>query len=152
MVIRNKGFWKSDVRARIKSNEDDVGFIGTTNNGITIFEVNFDKLQKLSTEEREYNPISKHPEAIRDISISVPQNVKAGDILNKIKDSGSILVRRVELFDTYESGGGKKSLAFHIIFQAPDKTLTSQELDSLLKKIINNLEEEPDWEVRRLNL
>ena len=63
----------------------------------------------------------------------------------------SELVRRVEFFDVYQGGklGAKnKSLAFHIIYQAPDRTLTSTEVDELEKGIIKRLEEKFGAKIR----
>jgi len=44
---------------------------------------------------------------------------------------------------------GKKNLAFHIIYQAADRTLKSEEIDEIQNKIIKTLEQEPEWQVRR---
>jgi len=62
------------------------------------------------------------------------------------------LVRDVDLFDIYEGESiaqGKKNLAFHVIYQAEDRTLKSKEIDAIQNKIIKVLEKDPDWEVRR---
>ena len=74
------------------------------------------------------------------------------EVLNKINAAGGPLVRDVDLFDMYEGEGieeGKKSLAFHIIYQAEDRTLSSKEVNQIHQKIIKSLEENPEWQVRR---
>jgi len=58
----------------------------------------------------------------------------------------------VDLFDIYEGGSlpeNKKNIAFHIVFQAEDRTLSPEEIEKLQKKIIKALEENPEWEVRK---
>jgi len=73
-------------------------------------------------------------------------------VLNKIEVAGRKLVRDVDIFDIYtgeELPAGKKNLAFHIIFQANDHTLSSEEIDKIQRKIIQALEEEVEWEVRK---
>ena len=79
-----------------------------------------------------------------------------GKILyNDIKEeieSFSQLIKKVELFDVYEGGGlgkNKKNLAFHIVYQAEDRTLSSKEIDQIQSKIIKALEKNQQWEVRR---
>ena len=74
------------------------------------------------------------------------------DVLNKIEVAGGNLVRDVDLFDIYEGENlpeGKKNLAFHIVYQSETRTLSSEEIDKTHQKIINALEKEPDWQVRK---
>ncbi len=80
------------------------------------------------------------------------RDVRVEEVLNKIEFSGGNLVRDIDLFDIYEGEEmpeGKKNLAFHIIYQAEDRTLASEEIDKIQQKIIEALEENPDWEVRK---
>jgi len=44
---------------------------------------------------------------------------------------------------------GKKNLAFHIIYQAEDRTLSSSEIDSLQKSVVASLEKEQGWQIRK---
>ncbi len=106
----------------------------------------------MTSEEHEYRPISRFPSAVRDIAVLVPREVKVSQVLNKIHDTGKELIRDVDLFDIYEGEelpAGKKNLAFHIIYQAEDKTLTAEDIDKIQNKIIQSLEKEKRWEVRR---
>ncbi len=155
-------FWNKAKCAEIKIGEKgEVGFLGEINPvlsgdlGINIpvvaFDIDFEKLQKFASEEREYEPISPHPAAIRDIAVLVPQSVLVDEALEKIEVAGGELVRDVDLFDMYEGeeiGEGKKNLAFHIIFQAENRTLRPEEINNILEKIIKTLEE-MEWEVRK---
>ncbi|MBU0476617.1 phenylalanine--tRNA ligase subunit beta, partial [Patescibacteria group bacterium] len=89
---------------------------------------------------------------IRDLAVLVPQGVLVEEVLNRINRIGGLLVRDVDLFDIYEGEGivdGKKNLAFHIIYQAEDRTLKTKEIDEIHNKIIKSLEKEVEWEVRK---
>ena len=122
------------------------------NDKVTVFDIDFEKLAKLSSEETIYRPISRYPAAIRDIAILVPSDVLVEEVLNKIEIAGGPLIRDTDLFDIYEGEelpGGKKNLAFHLIYQAEDRTLSSKEIDEIQEKIIKILEEEPGWQVRK---
>ena len=118
---------------------------------LTCFEISFDILARLASWEHEYRPISKFPAAIRDIALLVPAKVKVADVLNKINAAGGSLVRDADLFDVYEGEkipSGKKNFAFHIVYQAADRTLKSEEIDKIHQRIIKALKEDPRWEVR----
>ncbi len=154
--------WQPKKCAEIKVNHQEIGFLGEISphilsdlkieSRITIFDIDFEKLSKIASEEQEYQPISRYPAAIRDIAILVPRLVRVEEVLNKIYDAGGKLIRDVDLFDIYEGEElpeGKKNLAFHIIYQAEDRTLSSKEIDEVQEKIIRVLEEEPEWQVRR---
>jgi phenylalanyl-tRNA synthetase beta chain len=151
----------SPKTAEIKINHEEIGFLGEISSKILenfkisqkviLFDINFEKLQKYCSEEHEYRPISRYPAAVRDIAVLVPIKVRTEDVLNKI-EATSPLIRDVDLFDIYEGEEipeGKMNLAFHIIFQAADRTLSSGEIDQIQKKIIKALEENPEWQVRK---
>ena len=115
------------------------------------FQIDMGVLSKLASEEQDYQPTSKFPAAVRDIAILVPQEVKVVDVLNVVNAVGGKLVRDVDLFDMYEGEEieeGRKNLAFHIIYQSDEKTLTGKEADAIHSKIIKSLNNNPAWEVR----
>ncbi len=154
--------WNQKRCAEIKVGNDEVGFLGEISSKITevlklkskvvVFDFDFEKLQGLVSEEHEFRPISPYPSAVRDIAVLVPRHILVEEVLNKIEETGFVLIRDVDLFDIYEGeeiAEGKKNLAFHIIYQAEDRTLTSKEIDELQEKIIKALEKNPSWKVRR---
>ena len=133
--------------ALIKVNGTALGFLKEK-----VFELDFEKLQKLASEEHQYHPLSKFPSAVRDLAILVPRETKVVEVLNKINAAGGRLVRDIDLFDIYqgtELPQGKKNLAFHIVYQAEDRTLKSEEIDKIHQKIIKTLEKKPRWQVRK---
>jgi len=154
--------WHPKICAEIKVNHEEIGFLGEISQKIlgdleiegklVVFDIDFEKLQRLSSEETIYQPISRYPAAVRDIAVLVPLEIRVEEVLNKIETAAGILVRDVDLFDIYEGEElpeGKKNLAFHIIYQAKDRTLSSKEIDEIQDKIIKALEEELEWEVRK---
>ncbi|MCK4781698.1 phenylalanine--tRNA ligase subunit beta [Candidatus Parcubacteria bacterium] len=154
--------WHPNKCAEIKIDNSEIGFLGEIHpkiveslgikNRVVVFDIDFEKLTRFSSEEHEYQPISFHPAAVRDLAILVPLDVKVVEILNKINIAGGKLVRDVDLFDIYEGEelpDGKKNLAFHIIYQSEEKTLPTKEIDKLHQEIINVLEQDPEWEVRK---
>ncbi len=145
---------KTKKCAEIKINGKGIGFLGEISAEIKacVFAIDFEKLQKHCSEEVMYQPISLYPTAIRDLAVLVPREIKVADVLNKINIAGGKLVRDVDIFDIYEGEkiqDGKKNFAFHIIYQAEDRTLTNKEIDEIHNRIIKVLEKNPSWEVRK---
>jgi len=154
--------WHPKKCAEIKIDHEEIGFLGEISpkileelkieEGVVVFDIDFEKLLKFCSEETIYRPISRFPSAIRDIAILVPPEVRVEEVLNKIETAGGSLVKDVDLFDIYEGEElpeGKKNLAFHIIYQAEDRTLTNKEIDEIQNKIIEVLEENLEWTVRK---
>jgi len=154
--------WHPKRCAEIKVRQSEIGFLGEISPSIieqlklkskvVIFDFDFEKLQRLCSEETEFSPISVYPSAIRDIAVLVPRGVLVESVLNKIHAIGGVLIKDIDLFDIYEGEEmpeGKKNLAFHIIYQAKDRTLSSKEIDEIQNKIIKGLDKNLEWEVRK---
>jgi len=154
--------WHPKKCAEVKINQEEVGFLGEISpkilenlkikSRVVIFDIDFEKLARLASEEHEFRPISKFPAAVRDIAVLVPVQVRVEEVLNKIEAAGSQFLIDVDLFDIYEGEEipeGKKNLAFHIVYQAEDRTLSSKEIDETHQKIIKALEENLERQVRK---
>ena len=154
-------FCSENRRAQIKVGNDYLGWIAeidshvlnqiSINSKTSAFEIDFNKAIELSTEERIYSPPSKFPSVVRDIAIITEKNVKTVEVMNLINASGGILIKDIDLFDIYQGDNlpdNKKSLAFHIIYQSDDHTLTDKEVNKVHQEIIKALKEEKGWEIR----
>lgn len=97
-----------------------------------------------------YTPVPQFPEAKRDLAIVVAKDTTVGDI-QKSAEAASDLLSSMTWFDTYEGKGlteGKKSLAFHLSFSKPDRTLETEEVEAAMKEIVAALEKTFDAELR----
>jgi len=152
--------WKIKKSAEIKIDGEEIGFLGEISkrilekykikNNIVAFDIDFEKLAKLATEEHEYEPFSVYPAIVRDISVLVPKNVLVEEIMNVIEEAAGKLIRDIDLFDIYEEiEEERKSLAFRIIFQLKERAILPEEVEKAFQKIIENLEKNPNWEVRK---
>lgn len=149
-----KMMWHALRTAEIKIGDEKIGIIGEVSPKITnayeidgrvaIFEIDFEKLARLASEEYVYRPISKFPAMERDLAILTPLNVKVDEVLNVLENVGGGLLVDSDLFDIYEGDNidqGMKSLAFHLIFQSPDRTLVDSEVEEVMNKIIGSINE-----------
>ena len=72
----------------------------------------------------------------------VPQETTAEAVLTELKAAGSDLLADAKLFDVYTGDSipqGTKSLAFALVYQSPDRTLTDKEIDKAQQKIEGRL-------------
>ena len=89
-----------------------------------------------------YAPPSKFPPVDRDLAVVVPLDALAGDLVDAVR--AEPLVRSATVFDEYRGpqvGEGKKSLGLRIVLQSNEKTLTDEDADAALARIIAALRE-----------
>ena len=106
--------------------------------------VDMQTLSELAKFDVKYVGVPKFPAMIRDISMSMKKEVLAGEVEEVIRSKGGKLVESYELFDIYEGSQlaeGYKSLAYKIVFRASDRTLTDEEVNNAMNKIIKALGE-----------
>jgi phenylalanyl-tRNA synthetase beta chain len=98
-----------------------------------------------------YRGIPAFPAVKRDVSFVVSQQVRYADVAARLSAVTALLTEAV-LFDLYQGKGvpeGKKSMAFHLAFSAPERTLSAEEADVAFGQIVAVLEKDFAAEVRR---
>lgn len=108
-------------------------------------EINLEQLLPLLPDRQETTGLSNFPPVLEDIAIVVDEAVTAEQLEAVIHQGGGKLVTRVDLFDIFRSeqiGAGKKSIAYSLTYQAPDRTLTDKDASQIRQKIIRRLEQE----------
>lgn len=136
--------------AAISVNNDIVGFIGRVHpvkakEAVYVMEINLDKLLSKKVGKMKYKEISKFPSVKKDLAVVVDKNVASGDIAQVIKKAAGSLLLGTKVFDVYTGTGleeNKKSIAYSLEFGANDRTLTDEEINQVLEKIIANLEKQ----------
>jgi len=106
---------------------------------VFLAEISLTTLLEWPRREMRYQPLPRFPAVQRDLAVVVGAEVTAGEIEAAIRSMNLALLTRVTLFDVYEGGqvgAGKRSLAWSLTFQAPDRTLTDQEVNQLHAKIV----------------
>lgn len=77
-------------------------------------------------------PVPTMPAAIQDISLFVHQDISAAEVEAALISGAGELLESIQLFDRYQKPGEQQvSLAFSLVFRAPDRTLTSDEVSEL---------------------
>ncbi|MBI2936226.1 MAG: phenylalanine--tRNA ligase subunit beta, partial [Chloroflexi bacterium] len=105
---------------------------------IAVLELDLESLLQavVPIEGRRIQPLPRFPGAWRDLAVVLDQGVPAARVRELIQ--GHRLVAEVTLFDAYtgeQVPSGKRSLAYRVLFQSPQRTLTSQEVSQALEQI-----------------
>jgi phenylalanyl-tRNA synthetase beta chain len=106
---------------------------------VFLAELSLTALLDLPRREVRYQPLPRFPAVQRDLAVVVPAEVTADQIEAAVRSMKLPLLSRVTLFDVYEGGqvgAGKRSLAWSLTFQAPDRTLTDKEVNELHARIV----------------
>ncbi len=100
---------------------------------------------QVAASQYETNGVSTYPPVLEDIALIVEEDVPAEKVESLIRQTGGKLLADVRLFDVFRSeqiGAGKKSLAYSLTYQAPDRTLNDQEASQMRGRIVRRLESE----------
>lgn len=142
--------------AVISVNNDVVGFIGKIHpkietEDVFVLEIDLDKLLAKKVGKMKYKEISKFPNIKKDLSIVVDKKISAHEIGMKIKKAAGSLLESQEVFDVYTGKGideDKRSISFSLTFGKQDRTLTDEEINEVMNKIITGLEKDIKAELR----
>lgn len=120
---------------------------------IAYAEIDFELLLALANRELKlFKPISKFPNKVFDVSVVVHKDIEAGSMINSLQHLHP-LIEQVTLFDDFSGeslGEGKRALAFKVILQAGDRTLTDQDMHTVQKLIFDYLAKEYQGVIRGL--
>jgi phenylalanyl-tRNA synthetase beta chain len=112
---------------------------------VLVAELDFDVLSRHIPDAHLVSPVPRFPAIRQDIAVVVDAHMPASQVQAAILDAGGKLLVDVRLFDVYRGdqiGAGKKSLAYALTFQAPDRTLTDKEAAKVQNRIVKRLEQE----------
>ena len=94
-------------------------------------------------EEKKFKPTPRFPASGRDLAIICDDEIPAASLEKAIRTGAGKLLEKVELFDVYKGPSvapGKKSVAYSMTLRAPDRTLTVEECDKAVAKVLKELE------------
>ncbi len=138
VLVRGKKIWYiCEVKKEVCENFD------VRESRVWCFEVNADILSQTAFNIPKTQELSAFQENNFDISFVVDKKTKGIDIQNKIKKADPAIIQKVELFDIYEDAEKlpwKRSLSFKIHIQSQSWTLGDEVKNTLIKKIISEVE------------
>lgn len=119
---------------------------------VYIFELDFDQLSEYARSKIRYVPFSRQPAIYRDIALVVEEGLPVSAIFEAIGSFNNNLITEVTLFDIFRGGAippGRKSVAFRLKFQSPDRTLTDAEVNKIHERLISFLSSETGAQLRQ---
>ena len=114
-------------------------------------ELDVDVISSLVPDRYAIGSVPIFPPVLEDLAFVVEEQVQVQDVVEIMQSAGGKTVTDISLFDVYrggQAGQGKKSLAFSLTYQNPDRTLTDKEVSRIRDKIIKQLKEKLGAELR----
>jgi len=149
--------------ASLQMGADDIGVYGELHpqvaaafdvqGRVCAAEFNLDLLLTHVPAAQAYTPLPRFPAVMQDIALILDRQVPSDQVQALILELGQPLLTRAHLFDVYTGEhvpAGKRSLAYALTYQAPDRTLTDEEVSQLHRKIQQGLQEKLGAEIRGL--
>lgn len=144
------GWSDKKITAKISILDQEIGWLGSLSQkssqnlnlkmNTSLAEINFNELVKIFLKQPKFRlkEIAKYPPVVRDLCFVVSNKILYNDI-KEVLSSVNPLIKSIELFDIYSGdklSQSEKSLAFHLSYQAEDRTLTSAEVDKVQDDLI----------------
>jgi phenylalanyl-tRNA synthetase beta chain len=107
-------------------------------------ELLLDELARLQSGPPQYEDVITLPPVKQDMAFVVEEGVAAADLVAAARDAAGLELRSMRPFDVYRGeqvGEGKKSIAFAVEFQSPERTLSDEDAAALRERIVQALEE-----------
>lgn len=147
-----KSLLESPGTETIRIGDEAVGFLGKVasvllqkwdlEDAVYYAEVSLAKLLRHVRWDRRFKEVPKYPSADRDLAVVVKDSERAGEIAEEIRKLGKGWIAAVEFFDLFQGGRipkGFKNLAFRITYQSAERTLVSEEVQTLHTEIAETI-------------
>ena len=159
--LKNSNFHPG-VSAEIKIGEDVIGVFGELHPNLVSYfgikreklffaELNLTKLLKYIKIKVNYESISKYPEVLRDLAITLDRDILVGDMIKEIKKKVA-LIEKIDIFDVYSGDKidkDKKSVAMSIVLRDKNRTLTDEDIDKAMNTILELIKDKYNGEIRK---
>ena len=160
-LTNNKNFHPG-ASAEIKIGEDVIGVLGELHPNLVNYfgikrekvffaELNLTSLLKYIKIKVNYETISKYPEVLRDLAITLDRSVLVGEMVKEIKKKVN-LIEKIDIFDVYSGDKidkDKKSVAMSIVLRDKSRTLTDEDIDKAMTAILELIKDKYNGEIRK---
>ena len=112
---------------------------------VVVAELDLQAMLALTPKQFTISPIPPFPPVLEDLALVLEEEVPAERVEAVLREAGAGLLADVRLFDVYHGeqiGLGKKSLAYSLVYQSSDRTLTDEEVAAVRAKLVQRLTDE----------
>ncbi len=147
--------------ATVLAGEDVIGWVGELHplvaraweldGAVAAFELDLDRTVAHAIAVPYFEDLTSFPPVRQDLAVIVAEDVAADDVLGAVRGAGGKLLQAVRVFDVYRGaqvGQGRKSLALALTFQAPDRTLSDEDVAPVRDKVVAALGKQVGGELR----
>ncbi len=109
-----------------------------------VFELDVDALAERVPDLIVYEDVITFPPVRQDLAFTVTEDVTAAELVSAANEAAGPTLREMRAFDVYRGeqvGPGRKSIAFSVAFQSPERTLTDEDAAELRNRIVKALAE-----------
>src|SRR5262249_31678993 len=139
-----------------KSARTEAGVFGEVHPAIlegawSCFELDLELLFAVARDPVRYEDVITYPPIRQDLAFIVDEDIPAGEVVDVARAAAGAELREMRVFDVYRGqqvGEGRKSLAFSVVFQSPERTLSDEDAAELRRRIADALRERFDAELR----
>lgn len=110
---------------------------------VFVADIDLDALLAVTPSLHKFKSVTSFPPVLEDIALVVDEALPAARLEAEIRAGGGEILKRIRLFDVYRGANlpaGKKSLAYALMYQANDRSLTDKEVVKLRSKIVSRVE------------
>ena len=110
---------------------------------IYCFTLDVDLMFAHAKTDKTYTPLPKFPAVTRDLALLCEDSIPVLELERAIVRGAGNLLEKIKLFDVYKGAqieAGKKSVAFNIVLRSSDSTLTDEQTNNVMKKVMAELE------------
>ena len=146
------GCFHSGQCARVVHDGETIGHIGSLHPAIQLklgiknvpflFELRLDRVKSAILPS--VTALSRYPEVTRDLAIVIADSVPADAILALIRDQAGEFLTNLRIFDVYQGDAvtkGKKSVALGLTWQHPSRTLSDEDINTIISSCVNALQD-----------
>ena len=121
----------------------DVSEAYEINQRVYLASIDYDSIKSLINNKNKYIKVSKYPSITRDLCLILSKDKSVIEIENIFDKYGTKILQNYSLFDIYEGENlptNTKSVAYNLIFNSSERTLSDDEINKIVSKILSNLE------------
>ena len=130
-----------------KTAETDAGVLGELHPTLLdgewgAFELDLERLFAEAPERVVYEDVITYPAVQQDLAVVVAEDVEVGALVDAARSAAGPVLRDVRVFDVYrgeQAGEARKSVAIHLAFQSPERTLTDEDAAGFREEIVAEL-------------
>ena len=106
-------------------------------------ELEFDVLLNRARIVAQYRPLPAFPSVVRDLSLVVARDLLWAELSDSVRQSAGPTLESIQYLDTFRGGNvpeDKQSVHFSMVFRHPERTLTGEEVENVIRSVVENCE------------